>query len=742
MSAGVPPSVCAVSLARDVANHPWRRLCVGTLAAVASLLVTAPSAASAQLATLHDASGGLTQAQPAESQALEILDQSIWITPGQPVSVQVKVTSAAPPSDQSLAVIVYPRLRNLSDYDRAVDDDVRGSALGLSVARLDQLTGSKTGTGVSYQLELPTQGPGESADRSKLALATAGVYPIRVELRNDDGVAFERQVSFVMSTGRTTPAPTPVFLTIPLTRSSATSDVLTADIRQADTTDDDAESTLVAERISVLGKHPNTEFSLLIGGGAVDSIGQTDQTLLTDLRAYLGAQPVKTLRAPYVDIAPELFSSSSYDVELATQLLATDAAMPALMGEQVTTSTTTNNDVTVVPNGARSATITAMAQSDDVLLVEDDQLANVTAPTRGSTTPNDLVRRPRVEVALSDGTTRAAVVANSRARTAHSQPIESVVKVAWSIAALVQPALVNGTRSDVAAPILAFNADLTVDAPTLDRQLKELRNSGWLALTTDLSDVGDAASTDNTTTSTDQVELIRDQQLRTQGSSDQVISAGNVLSSQIVAVRQAQNAYATFSNRFQPVTQQTDRLLWWSAASNLAADTRLQLLDAVSTQINAEFASVTLPPDRPVRLTARTGAIPITVQSNAPYDTQVLIRIRSNQLQFPEGNERLVTVSKDNRTETFEVVARGSGAFPLEIDVLTPDGTRVLASSDTVIRSTAASGVGIALSGAALAVLAFWWSRQVLDARRRRIRADRETASDEPAASSTPTSRR
>jgi hypothetical protein len=676
-------------------------------------------------------------------QPLEILDQSIWVTPGEAVRIQVRVTTTLAPAQQSLALVIYPRLRNLDDYDRAIADNVRGSALGLSVARLDQLVGTPTGEGTTYTLELATQGPGENADRTKLALSVAGVYPMRIELRNDDGVAFDRRVSFVMSTGRETPTGVATQLTIPLTRSASSLEMLLSPATTDSSTQGDPQNTALNERIAVLGKHPNTPFSLLLGGAAIDGLGETDPKSLTDLVAYLSVQPVTTQFGPYVDIAPELYSSPNYDTELATQVATTAAAAKSLVALTDDQSPAINNSTyDTAPSGVRTNSVITINNPSRPIVVDDRELVVTNqSGTKSRNPPLDLVRQPLVTLTLSDGQTRPAIIANGRAREAQRTQAESVVLVARTIGALVQPALITPSRTDIPAAGLALSIDGATDARTLDRLLKELSGSPWIALTTDLQ-AAIADSQSQSTSSLPSVELTRDQELRTQGRADPVLIAGNTIAQPIISVRKSQTAFAAFSDRHQPTTQQTDRLLLWSAARDINAETRLGLLDETATQIQTEFSAISLPPDRPVRLSARTGAIPITVQSSAQYDTQVLIRIRSTQLQFPEGNERLVTVSKDNRTETFQVVARGSGAFPLNVEVLTPDGSQILAQSETVIRSTAASGVGIALSGAALLVLAFWWGRQVFRGRRRSAGQDSDSQVDVDVGAETPTSPR
>jgi hypothetical protein len=67
------------------------------------------------------------------------------------------------------------------------------------------------------------------------------------------------------------------------------------------------------------------------------------------------------------------------------------------------------------------------------------------------------------------------------------------------------------------------------------------------------------------------------------------------------------------------------------------------------------------------------------------------------------------------------VGTRTSGDSTLELQLLSPGGQLQLASAEFTIRSTAISGVAIALTAGAGAFLLFWWFRSA--ARRRRRRA-------------------
>jgi hypothetical protein len=68
------------------------------------------------------------------------------------------------------------------------------------------------------------------------------------------------------------------------------------------------------------------------------------------------------------------------------------------------------------------------------------------------------------------------------------------------------------------------------------------------------------------------------------------------------------------------------------------------------------------------------------------------------------------------------VHTRTSGDSSLQLQVLSPAGRVQLARAELTIRSTAISGVAIALTAGAAAFLLFWWFRSISRRHRRRAK--------------------
>lgn len=86
----------------------------------------------------------------------------------------------------------------------------------------------------------------------------------------------------------------------------------------------------------------------------------------------------------------------------------------------------------------------------------------------------------------------------------------------------------------------------------------------------------------------------------------------------------------------------------------------------------------------------------------------------------PTSEVCVLTLSSQNTTLKVPVETRSSGVFPLDVSLVTPDGSVVLAHDRDTVRSTAVSGVGIVLIVLAAVSLAIWWARDLRHGRRAR----------------------
>jgi hypothetical protein len=160
-----------------------------------------------------------------------------------------------------------------------------------------------------------------------------------------------------------------------------------------------------------------------------------------------------------------------------------------------------------------------------------------------------------------------------------------------------------------------------------------------------------------------------------------------------------------------------DRLLIASSTA-LTESQRRAYVAGLRAAVEQERGKFQLPRGGSITLTARKGAIPVTVRSAAEYPAKVVLQVASDRLKFPEGSTRMLTLTRHDTTQRFSIQSLGSGNFPLRILLKSPDGRMVLGETRLTVRSTNASGVGIALSVGAGLFLVVWWYRHSMRGRR------------------------
>jgi len=160
-----------------------------------------------------------------------------------------------------------------------------------------------------------------------------------------------------------------------------------------------------------------------------------------------------------------------------------------------------------------------------------------------------------------------------------------------------------------------------------------------------------------------------------------------------------------------------DRLL--AESTGLASAARSRLLSAIALAVSESAAKLSLPDHQTITITSTHVRLPITIVSDARGHVHLLLQLSSPELRFPDGATMTITLTKHTTTLFVPVTTRVAGLFPLRLGLSTPLERLSLVRSEIEIRSTAYSGVAIALSGGALFLLLLWWVRSSI--RRRRV---------------------
>ncbi len=143
--------------------------------------------------------------------------------------------------------------------------------------------------------------------------------------------------------------------------------------------------------------------------------------------------------------------------------------------------------------------------------------------------------------------------------------------------------------------------------------------------------------------------------------------------------------------------------------TDVTPETRDTTLARVEAELRDAFGAVGLPGNQPVTLAARSGPIPVAVTNSADGPRRVRVAVTSDRIELAEP-DLLLTLEPGAGVVDVPVHTRSLGASPVTVDLLSPDGAEVLATTRFQVRSTAVPGLGLLLAGGGLAALAFWWA--------------------------------
>jgi hypothetical protein len=649
----------------------------------------------------------LAQSQPPPAAHIRLASQTPWVAVGGEFDMGVVVTTDAPATALELAVTVFRQVSSRSEFLLTRQDRIRGSALSTTPMPLSDLTPDASG---ALTVRLPVQDPAQPADRARIRLRDEGVYPVRVELREaNGGRSLDRLTTHLIYASA--PNEGGVALDFAWVLPVSAPPALKPDAkRELDQASSDRLA-LLAQRLDAhptvaLNLQPTPETIAALAAGAREADKNTLETLT---RVVKGKQVVS---GTYVPVQPGAFGSGGED-EFAAQLDRGGDLLARLLGVRPDPRTWVTDERLDEAGLDR-----LRSQQVDRIVLPEAALAPVNLPVTLAQ-PFDLQTR-----ALRRPTTVAAdpELGNHFSPLA-DRPDDPVLR---AHALLADLAVVYFDRPGKPRGVVALAPrNWSPDRAFLDVVLGGLASSPIVkstTLDTLFSTVPNATRARNTT-------LTRPLAANP--------AAPALPLSAIHAARSKLVSFASMLDADNTIDDDLEELLLASESADLRGRQRTQYLDGVDKRIGAEVAHIQVPASRTITLTARRGEIPITVQWTGDYPVRIRLQVASDKLAFPnpspapgdgagagtggaQGNTRTVDLSRRNTTERFAVQARTSGAFPLRITLAAPDGSLVLGRARFTVRSTAFSGVGIALSAGAGLILVVWWARHVHRGRRNR----------------------
>ncbi len=174
--------------------------------------------------------------------------------------------------------------------------------------------------------------------------------------------------------------------------------------------------------------------------------------------------------------------------------------------------------------------------------------------------------------------------------------------------------------------------------------------------------------------------------------------------------------YTTFRVTGGPSVEGIQVRLAEGLSRDLNPTARATAIRTISEDLAESFNVISLPEGPAITLAAQTSAIPLTITNTSSGIRRVQLRFQSDRIGVVEQNQEFLVPPGESQIP-IHVEARSLGVSSLLVTVLTPDGTRQLATTRFEIRSTAIPGLGYALSGTALLFLIVWWLRSISQTR-------------------------
>ncbi|MEO7556826.1 MAG: DUF6049 family protein [Acidimicrobiales bacterium] len=615
---------------------------------------------------------------------LEMVSQSPSVELGADFEARVRITSA--PTSATLLVKVHDRTTTRESFR-----DALGGKSPTPVLRTTTLPAMPDAAGsvpISIGTRIDASG---TADR---LLIGPGVYPVEVALADANQTLATLTTTLVVLRPATQGPPLGVGIVVPLGGGAI------AHQPDGSVVLPPAATRGVLEMTTVLNEHASTPVTLVAVPERLSAVD--DAAARRSLRIVAAGRQVAP--APYVPVDAPAWLASGLANDLGSEVdLGADALGASLAAPSATW-------VATGPVDAATATWLA-ARGTQALVVPDNSLSGLDAE-RFPGPPN--------QPFLLDGVTGVRGVGSDTALAAHvSETGDAVLD---------------------ANHLLADLALLDLDRPAATRMVVVVLPA---ATSPELLDVLLAGVQSTRTLEPGTIDQLLER-TPLAGSSGETDGTGTPLSRGVVApsapsldalptrLRETRDDVATYRSVLDaddPRWRDLDVRALAAVDQGLDRRAQLERLDAVRAQIADELAKIVAPSRQTITLTARDGAVSISVANTAGYPVHVVLELEGPRLELPGHDDGRIELALQGDADTtrvqVDVRARGSGDAALDVTVVTPDGRITLGRTRFTVRSTAFSGVGIVLSIGALGFLLFWWAKHTLDARRSTERTPR-----------------
>lgn len=644
---------------------------------------------------------------------LALAAQSQWVTPssaGATAAFDLDLTARDAPAGAMVAVTLYPRLDTRDRFEDVVQHGPRNFPLSKSAPiALSQLPDSRTPGAVALDLQVGTAASTGGSQRLDLSCSgptaatgtCTGVYPVTVSLLSATDAVLHRFTTFL--TYSTTQSATPlrfawvVPISAPVTVNGGARSPSAALAPLGD-----AEVARLTQLIASLHAQSAVPVTVAASPETLQELadsGAAGRAAVTTLATMSQDQSVDEVpAASYVPVDLATLAGAGESTEIAAQMAAGATVLRQL---HVQTSSSLQWVATAPVGNDLASGLSAPGVAARAAVVPGTSLAptpEAPSDTWASTFRLSLGTGPgaSVDAAETDG------YLDAQFGQAGSDPALAATRVLADLAMVhFERPNTPDVRGMVAVPARSWTPDGTFDRTLLDGL--------------DGNPVVSAVTLDRFFST---VTAIGTRTLVSRGSGPALPSS---LASRLSQARIRLSEFEQTVVVGKPaVLGQLDHLLLATESDRLTNRVRAHAIDTYDRVFEDQLHQVTFASERTFTLTARTGVIPITVDSKAPYTIVGTISVSGARFTFPVKTSDTMVLNHQTTTWRVNVVARSSGELPLRVTFTSRTGGLVIATEDVKVQSTATSWVGIVLTVLALLVLLAWWGRTWRTKRRRR----------------------
>jgi hypothetical protein len=634
--------------------------------------------------------------EPAD-RTLELLSQTSWV--GETGVFQVTVSTEGLPADTELGGRLYNRVTSRAE----LDETARGEGLGDMLFDVPAKPLAELGLPGSGQATVTVPVAIEASDDPAVAkLATVGVMPFVVKAVDAEGEEIASVVTHMIRLAA--PAATPTSATpLAVGVAVALSAHTTLDAQGAPTLDPVAAERLEGT-IGATVSHAGVPLALLPSAESLHQLAAGSPTGAAAVDRLRPSSTRTVLAGPYAPIDTGAWTAADLDAQMDEQYTAGATTVRDLLGDEPDRRIAVL-DRTVSPE----ALSRILALGTEAVVVPSGQLA----PLSDSASDAEFARRFTLDAGLE--VDPPAVLASDAAAARLRPGGDPVLSGHLALAelAVLQLAQERGARG------VAVVVPDDVDPSALTTLLAGLADTSGAESGSLGQPLVQPVTLDGLLDGIDEATSARRTVAR-----GYVADAPADLGSYPEQLRDAGHAYGglrTLVPTNPEVAAPVGQLVLASGSRHLDESGRESVLDAAATATSAITDEIVVAPQQVVTLTSSSGQVPLNLENRLSVPATVRIVMRSAKLDFPEGSviERVLAPNTTTPV-SLQVETRASGAFPLEVTITSADGAVPVTATEYTVRSTAISGIGLALSIGAGLFLLVWWARHFRTARRAR----------------------